>query len=249
MDILHLMVLSLLGLVGGVLSGLIGVGGGVFFVPALMLVMGWDIKEAVAVSLVIIIFSALSGTIRNLRSEDPINWRITALLALTVAPSALIGVAISHVSSSTFVEVVFAIILLLLAYPTARGELNLGETQIKIPTILVLVAGIIIGALSGLVGVGGGVLMVPLMVLGLNLSTKPAVATSLAITIFTGIVGSIGYIATGFNQFSSIPPLVAGSVLGAWFGVHIRDYTPDKTLRTIFAIFMTIVAIRILTSL
>ncbi len=126
---MHLIVLGLIGLAGGLLSGLIGVGGGIFFVPALMLVMGWDIKEAVAVSLIIIVFSALSGTIRNLRSEDPISWRVAALLALTVAPSALIGVAISHVSSSTFVEVVFAIILLLLAYPTARGELNLGQTN------------------------------------------------------------------------------------------------------------------------
>ena len=55
--------------------------------------------------------------------------------------------------------------------------------------------------------------MVALMVLGLNLRTKPAVATSSAITIFTGIVESIDYIATGFNQFSSTPPLVVGSVL------------------------------------
>ena len=54
--------------------------------------------------------------------------------------------------------------------------------------------------------------MVTLMGLGLNLRTKPAVAISSAITIFTGVVGSIDYIATGFNQFSSNPPLVVGSV-------------------------------------
>lgn len=243
-----LLVLGLLGFVGGVLSGLIGVGGGIFFVPALIFVMGWDIKEAVAVSLVIIIFSSLSGTIRNLRTDDPIDWRAAGILAATVAPSALIGVAISRVSPSVLVEVVFAIILLLLAYPTGQGNLNLGNS-FKIPTVLVIFAGIIIGTLSGLVGVGGGVLMVPLMVLGLDLRTKVAIVTSLAITFCTGVVGSIGYIATGFDQFVSLPPLVIGSIAGAWLGVRLRVYTPDKALRIAFAVFMVVVAIRILTSL
>lgn len=247
MDLFLLLILGLLGLIGGVLSGLIGVGGGIFFVPALIFVMGWDIKEAVAVSLVIIIFSSLSGTIRNLRTDDQISWRAAAILAATVAPSALIGVAISRVSPSVLVEVVFAIILLLLAYPTARGDLNL-EYSIKIPTILMIAAGIVIGSLSGLVGVGGGVLMVPLMVLGLGLRTKVAIATSLAITFCTGVVGSIGYIATGFDQFASLPPLVIGSIVGAWLGVRLRAHTPDKALRTVFAGFMVVVAIRILTS-
>ncbi len=247
MDLFLLLILGLLGLIGGVLSGLIGVGGGIFFVPALIFVMGWDIKEAVAVSLVIIIFSSLSGTIRNLRTGDQISWRAAAILAATVAPSALIGVAISRVSPSVLVEVVFAIILLLLAYPTARGDLNL-EYSIKIPTILMIAAGIVIGSLSGLVGVGGGVLMVPLMVLGLGLRTKVAIATSLAITFCTGVVGSIGYIATGFDQFASLPPLVIGSIVGAWLGVRLRAHTPDKALRTVFAGFMVVVAIRILTS-
>lgn len=247
MDVSLLLILALLGLIGGVLSGLIGVGGGIFFVPALIFVMGWDIKEAVAVSLVIIIFSSLSGTIRNLSTDDQISWRAVAILAATVAPSALIGVAISRISPSVLVEVVFAIILLLLAYPTARGDLNLGYS-VKIPTILVIVAGMIIGTLSGLVGVGGGVLMVPLMVLGLGLRTKVAVATSLAITFCTGIVGSIGYIATGFDEFASLPPLVIGSIVGAWLGVRLRVHTPDKALRVVFAGFMVVVAIRILTS-
>ena len=247
MNLFLLLVLGLLGLIGGVLSGLIGVGGGIFFVPALIFVMGWGIKEAVAVSLVIIIFSSLSGTLRNLRTDDQISWRAVAILAATVAPSALIGVAISRVSPSVLVEVVFAIILILLAYPTARGDLNLGDS-IKIPTVLVIIAGIIIGTLSGLVGVGGGVLMVPLMVLGLGLRTKVAIASSLAITFCTGIVGSIGYIATGFDQFASLPPLVVGSIAGAWLGVRLRVHTPDKALRIVFAGFMVVVAIRILTS-
>ena len=246
MDLTQILILVIVGLVGGTLSGLIGVGGGIFFVPALIYTMGWGIKEAVAVSLVIIIFSSLSGTIRNLRSETPINRRAALILALTVSPAALIGVAISRISPESVIEVVFAVLLLALAYPTAKGKSDYDPSQGNLPGFVVPVAGVGIGALSGLVGVGGGVLMVPLMILGLKVPPKSAIATSLVITFFTGIIGASGYIATGFDQFGSLPPLIIGSMCGAWIGVRLRDLTPDNALRIGFAIFMVIVAIRLL---
>src|SRR5215208_89024 len=71
-EILQLLILAVLGALGGVLAGIVGVGGGIVFVPALVYVAGWDIKEAVAASFVIIVFSSLSGTIRSARkgAED-----------------------------------------------------------------------------------------------------------------------------------------------------------------------------------
>lgn len=249
MDLFQLLFLGVVGVVGGLLAGLVGVGGGIVFVPGLVYVAGWNIKEAVAASLVIIIFASITGTIRNARSEDPVNWRVAALLSLAVAPASLIGVAISRVSSDTVVEIVFSVILLLLAYPTARGRPDFDESK-KIPVFWVFVAGIFIGALSGLVGVGGGVVMVPLMVLGMGIGTKRAVSTSLAVIMFTGVVGSIGYIATGFRdpeQLLSLPPLIVGSMIGAWIGVKIRDPLPENVVRVGFAVFMALTAIRLLT--
>jgi len=248
MDLLQLVFLSVIGVVGGMLAGIVGVGGGIVFVPGLVYAAGWNIKEAVAASLVIIIFSSITGTIRNARSRDPVDWRVATILALAVAPSALIGVAISRVSSDTVVEMVFALILLALAYPTARGRQELDETK-KIPTVWVFVAGVFIGALSGLVGVGGGVVMVPLMVLGMGIGTKRAVSTSLAVIMFTGVVGAAGYIATGFRETEdllSLPPLIVGSMVGAWLGVKVRDPLPERMVRVGFAAFMVITALRLL---
>jgi uncharacterized membrane protein YfcA len=65
-DLLQLVLLGVIGIVGGVLSGLVGVGGGIVFVPGLVFAGGWEIQEAVAASLVIIVFSSLSGTIGRL---------------------------------------------------------------------------------------------------------------------------------------------------------------------------------------
>jgi uncharacterized membrane protein YfcA len=245
-NISQLLILAALGAFGGVLSGIAGVGGGIVFVPALVYVAGWDIKEAVAASLVIIIFSSLSGTIRNQRSEDPVDWRTAAILSSTLAPATLIGVYVSSVSSETLVEVIFAAILLALAYPTARGRPEVDPEAKKIPIPLVLIAGVFIGALSGLVGVGGGVVMVPLMMLGMGLGTKRAISTSLAVVMFAGIVGSIGYIATGFSDLVSLPPLILGSMVGAWFGVRLRDLLPENVVRVGFAVLMVITAFRIL---
>ena len=247
MDFLQLSLLAAIGVVGGILSGLVGVGGGIVFVPGLVYAGGWEIQEAVAASLVIIIFSSLSGTIRNARSDDPVDWRTAGILSLTVAPSSLIGVAISRVSPETVVEIAFATLLIALAYPTAKGRGNL-EAGKRVALPLVFLAGVFIGALSGLVGVGGGVMMVPLMVLGMGLGTKRAVSTSLAVVMFTGLVGAAGYIATGFRdpeQLLSLPPLIVGSMIGAPLGVRLRDWMPEAKLRAGFGIFMVIVALRL----
>jgi uncharacterized membrane protein YfcA len=84
------------------------------------------------------------------------------------------------------------------------------------------------------------------MVLGLGLSTKQASSTSLAVILFTGIVASIGYIATGFSDLLSLPPRVVGSMIGAWLGVRLRDWLPERAIRLGFAGFMVVVALRTL---
>ena len=249
MDFVQFLVLGVIGVIGGILSGLVGVGGGIVFVPGLMYAGGWEIKEAVAASLVIIVFSALSGTIRNARSDDPVNWRVAGLLSLTVAPSSLIGVFISRVSPEIVVKVAFAVLLLALAYPTVKGRGEYDPNRQDIPLPLVFLAGIFIGSLSGLVGVGGGVMMVPLMVLGMGLTTKGAVSTSLAVVMFTGVIGAAGYVATGFRDpqdLLSLPPLIVGSIVGAPLGVRVRDRLPSGVIRGIFGVFMVVVALRLL---
>jgi uncharacterized membrane protein YfcA len=86
-------------------------------------------------------------------------------------------------------------------------------------------------------------------VLGLGLTTKQAVSTSLAVVMFTGIVGAAGYVATGFREVQdllSLPPLIIGSVIGAPLGVRIRDRLPESLVRIGFGVFMVVVALHLL---
>jgi uncharacterized protein len=247
-DLLELVILGLAGLFGGVLAGLFGVGGGTVFVPALVYTAGWNIREAVAASLIIIVFSALSGTLRSMRSEVPVNWRAAALFSLTVAPSSLIGVVASNFFSETLTQLVFAGFLLALAYPTARSGKRYREGvggSSGTHLALALLGGIGTGALAGLIGIGGAVLTVPLLIFGFGLDPKTAISTSLVVTLLVGILGAAGYFAAGFERLSGLPPLIVGSMLGAWPGVRIRERLGETLLQRAFAAYMVIVAILI----
>jgi uncharacterized membrane protein YfcA len=102
-----------------------------------------------------------------------------------------------------------------------------------VPTVLVLVAGV-------------GVLMLPLMVLGLGIRTKAAVSTSPIVALATGVVGGAGYVMARFGRLAELLPLIVGSVVGAWAGVRLRAPLPDGAIRLGFAGFMAVVALRIL---
>ncbi len=244
MDLLELLILGLAGLFGGVLAGLFGVGGGTVFVPALVYAAGWSISEAVAASLVIIVFSALSGTLRSMRSEAPVDWKAAALFSATVAPSALIGVAISQYFSETLTQLVFAGFLLALAYPTARSGKRYREgVRGSTHPALALLGGIGAGTLAGLIGIGGAVMTVPLMIFGLGLKPKTAISSSLVVTLLVGVVGAAGYLAAGFDRLAGLPPLIVGSMIGAWPGVRIRERLGETVLQRAFAAYMVVVAV------
>lgn len=246
MDVWMIFVLALVGLAGGLLSGLLGVGGAIVFVPGLVYGAGWDIREAVAASLVLAAFTALSGTLRGIRGENPLDWKVFALFSSVIAPGALVRVEISRNSPEVVIQLVFAALLILLSYPTARGGFGSTGAGRRVHPALVLVAGGGVGVLAGLVGIGGAALIVPLMSLGFGLGFKKAVSTSLGVNFFTGVAGGSGYLAADLIRLGSLPPLIIGSMAGAWAGVMLRERVPEAYLRRSFAVLMLLTAVRIL---
>jgi uncharacterized membrane protein YfcA len=183
-----------------------------------------------------------------MRSEVPVNWRAAALFSLTVAPSSLIGVAVSNFLSETLTQVVFAGFLLALAYPTARSGKRYREGvggSSGTHLAPALIGGIGAGALAGLIGIGGAVLTVPLLIFGFGLNPKTAISTSLVVTLLVGALGAAGYFVAGFDRLAGLPPLIVGSMLGAWPGVRIRERLGEAFLQRAFAAYMVLVAVLI----
>jgi uncharacterized protein len=86
------------------------------------------------------------------------------------------------------------------------------------------------------------VLTIPLLIFGFGLNPKTAISTSLVVTLLISIVGAAGYIAAGFDQFAALPPLIVGSMIGAWPGVRVRERLGEAVLQRAFAAYMVVVA-------
>lgn len=185
-------VLVAIGVLAGVLSGLFGVGGGVIVVPALMAFAQMDQRRASATSLVAIAPAAVVGAI-TYAVQGEVHW----LAALTLAIGSVIGAPIGarllralplRVLPWIFVGFIAVVLVsLFTTVPTRGGEVHFGVVE----AIVLLLLGLLSGVLSGLVGVGGGVVIVPGLEVVLGAGDLLAKGTSLLTMVPTSVSGTV----------------------------------------------------------
>ncbi len=232
-------------LLGGVLAGLIGMvlgilgaGGAILTVPVLVYVLHYDIKAAVPMSLLIVGVASIVGLIAYQRMQA-VRWN--AVVAF--APSAMAGafgggMAAAHISSRTQM-IVFGALLLgasiaMLAGPTPVSV----ETELAGPRRswwLIAVLGAAVGFLTGLVGVGGGFLYVPVLTLLGGLAIRHAVGTSLALIVVSCTVGLITHLRHAALDLSAALLFMIPMVLGALIGTRLAPRVSQLVLRRAFA--------------
>jgi len=186
------LVLVAIGALAGVLSGLFGVGGGVIVVPALMAFAQMDQRRASATSLVAIAPAAVVGAV-TYAVQGEVHW----LAALTLAVGSVIGAPIGarllralplRALPWVFVGFIAVVLVSLFAtVPTRGGEVHFGVVE----AIVLLLLGLLSGVLSGLVGVGGGVVIVPGLEVVLGAGDLLAKGTSLLTMVPTSVSGTV----------------------------------------------------------
>lgn len=241
--------LLLLGSLTGVLSGLLGIGGGLLMVPALTL-FGVPLVQATATSLVGVLLSSLSGSWRNLRAGE-LNWRVSLLLAGFGILTAQLGAWLGDRLPDARLSLAFALLLLLTIYlMNLRQKLQRRHKDQPLPAeqerpssaslnvVPTAGIGLLAGMLSGLFGVGGGVVMVPLQMLLLNEAIKSAVRTSLGAIVPIAISGLAQH--TWNNNVLWIPGICLGlgGILGAQFGTRLLPRLSDQRIGTLFRAFL-----------
>jgi uncharacterized membrane protein YfcA len=111
-------------------------------------------------------------------------------------------------------------------------------------TILICIAiGLFAGTLGGLLGVGGGVVMVPAFIRFLNLPAAQAVATSITVIVFISLSAATRHFQQGTTQWKIVGLVLVTSMLGGWIGADFSDQVPERTLRLGFAAFLMFVSI------
>ncbi len=251
MDILIRMVtyiwLLLAGLGIGTIASMIGVGGGVFMVPLLALSgLVATTQEAVGTSIAGVIFTSLSSSVAYWR-----RGKIQKGLGLAIMPGALAGAWLgawaSRYISSGWLAVAFGLFLL---YPA--GTMILGKQPKELfraargaslyPARATLV-GLAAGATSGLLGLGGGTVMVPALILLLGLDIREAVATSLFVMIPSAALATSQHALSGNTHWELAIPLIVGIVIGAQLGPALGSRLPKKRLRQLFALVLLYAAV------
>ena len=261
----HISILLAVGAGAGFASGLLGVGGGFIIVPVsywIIQAMGVSpdiaIRIAFGTSLLVILPTAISGTWRH-NKKKAIRWKTALILGSCASIGALVGATLAARLPSKILELGFGALVLAVALWMGLGSMprlmrETGEPRENFG--LAAACGFPIGMVTGLTGLGGGVLIVPVLLLALSFPMHIAIGTSVASIIFTSLGGIIGYMVNGLGVPGLLPYsigyvnlpiwlcLAATSVPMAQLGARAAHALPAKPLRYIFIAFMVYAGLR-----
>jgi uncharacterized membrane protein YfcA len=253
----HGLILTALALLGtgffaGILGALLGIGGGVIVVPFLVLVMRLPIRIAIGTSFVAVLAVSLSSASSYLEKGLCDIETGIALEAATV-PGAAAGAYLAGVVNQHALQVAFSLILfyvslsMLLKGPgKTLGKMENDRRKEEPLSRFAYAASFLAGIISGSLGVGGGIIKVPILYKVLDFPIKEAIATSSYMIGITVATGTLVFAIRGDVDPSAASLLVAGIFLGARGGTRMMPRFPEKTLRTAFAFLLLYFGIRFL---
>ena len=230
----------------GAALGLLGGGGSVLTVPIFVYVLGFEPKAAIAMSLAVVGVTSALGTAGQWRAGS-VNVRIALVFSSVAMPGTLLGVRLSQFVPGTAQLVTFGAVMLAAAVFMLRGrpvsEEDSGEGLARpvVSALKVVPGGLLVGLLTGTVGVGGGFLIVPALVL-MRMSLRQAAGTSLLIITGTCAVGFLGYLGHVRLDWAAMASVAAGTMPGIALGGYLQQSVPHSILRRGFAVFLVIMA-------
>jgi len=240
-----------IGLTAGFFSGIFGIGGGLIMIPLMVGILKLGQHQAHGTSLVAIVFTGLSGAI-SYSLNGSINLTAAICLAATAMLTARAGARYCHVLPAWKLKKYFGVFLILCAIFLILKPFISKSTE-AVPLYfqigVFLIAGAFTGFLSGMMGVGGGTIMVPAMVLLAGFSQHLAQGTSLLVMIPAGGVGAFTHWKLGNVATSILAGLVPGIILGAYLGGYIVHFIPDTPLRLAFIAAIILMGFRYVRSL
>ncbi len=260
MAVMEIIAIFICGLGAGLFGSLVGLGGGVIMVPVLNLIFGLPIKTAVATSLCAVCATSIGGAARYLK-KGLVDFRMGLFLETTTVVGAIAGGFLAIAIKPQIISIAFAVVLLytsanmimklrspeIVISENDRGEINPGRKY----TALGLSS--LAGMVSAMLGVGGGVVQVPILHLVLKYPIKAAVATSTYMIGITAAAGSLVYLLSQVKgtvnyiliDYHAAGALIVGTLAGSSLGAALSDKLKARSIKLLFIIALLYAALRI----
>lgn len=234
----------------GLFLGLLGGGGSILSVPIFVYLIGIPPKTAIALSLALVGSVSLIGVLKHWKLGN-VNFKIVALFAPFAMVGTFLGAKLSQFFSGSFQLILFAVVMLIAAICMCKQKKEMKTTEkkksySKKEILLIAVEGIFVGILTGLVGVGGGFLIVPALVLLTKIPMKEAIGSSLLIISLKSFAGFYGYLGQVPIDWSFLLIFIVIASMGIFIGTYFIRFISQAQLKKVFAVFLIIMGVFIL---
>lgn len=239
----------LLGIAIGAVLAIVGAGGAILAVPGLIAVMGLGATAATTSSLVIVGAAAIAGVIPRIKKQQ-VNIKLGVTFSALGVIGTYLGTRLVAEVSETVTISIFAVLMFAAAFSMWRGQVSESDVFKKPNWFLVVIVASIIGLITGFLGIGGGFLIVPALVLILKVPAKIAVGTSL-VAIATNTIIALGfrYEFWSLIPVESIAAFTLAAVLASLVLAPLATKLPNKTIQKTFSVVVVVIAIYMLAGL
>ncbi|MDD5243720.1 MAG: sulfite exporter TauE/SafE family protein [Syntrophorhabdaceae bacterium] len=229
-----------IGLSGGFFGALIGLGGGVIMIPLMTILLKLTQHKAHGTSLVAIVFTALAGAV-TYYLHGTADWKGAVLLAATAMITARFGALYAHSLPEKKLKRAFGIMIVCVSlFLLIKGFLPKSGSQPGLTgsIVIFLATGVVAGFVSGMMGVGGGVIMIPPMVLLLGMPQQLSQGTSLLAMVPISMTGAFTHHRLGNVRLNIAAGISVGALVGGYLGGTIANILPELYLKIIFSVVL-----------
>lgn len=234
----------------GLSLGLLGGGGSILTVPILLYVFGLSTRVAIATSLLVVGATSVAAMLSHARAGR-VRWRVGVAFGASSMVGAYLSGRLSHLVPAAVLLLLFCAMMLVTAVAMLRGRsrVSLSTQEPSSPSsrslrsLDVVFQGLAVGAMTGLVGAGGGFVVVPALVLLGGLSMATAVGTSLLVIAMNSFAGFMGVASTVAIPWPTALCVAMASVIGSFIGTRLVDKISPEKLRRTFAYFVLAMAV------
>lgn len=224
----------------GLLSGFFGIGGGTILVP-LLLLAGYETKTAIGISVVQMVFSSIYGSYLN-NKKGTLDINMVLFIGMGGFLGALLSGYIASYFSDSALEIIFLCFALFALFRLFfKTKEHLDEKEVSKPILAVI--GFFIGALSMTIGVGGSIILVPVLVGFLHVSLKKAISAGLFFVIFSSVSGLISHSLKGHIDYQNGILIGLASLFGVYIGIHLKDKVDAVLQKKLLVVFYLLVVL------